>query len=268
MLEFMSATKKKTEATKIVSTIESLIEKKFEGYKNLSYNTNTKGYDYEFTVFKILKEYLGSRFIFLRPHIIDKELNYIDILSTKGGNEVDIAAIFKSTIPKEILRTEKTSFVFYDSVAFIIEVKSVLNHQSLMKDLSKMEKITQLPLDTERFPVMVGSQFVVQDRPLRILVYEKKSIQEKILNSILNGNNFWDLIFVVKDKITIVNKLNIPFAKFFAENIKREPTTNKVAYWHDVPFIALLLMIVLSVPDPPTVNVIKSLIKLVSFAYH
>jgi hypothetical protein len=71
----------KKEAINIVNTVESLIQKKYEGYKNLSYNANTKGYDYESVVFKILKEYLGSRFDFyLRPHIIDKELNYTDVL--------------------------------------------------------------------------------------------------------------------------------------------------------------------------------------------
>jgi hypothetical protein len=44
---------RKKEAKKIVTIIESLIQKKFEGYKNLSYNANTKGYDYEFVVFSL-----------------------------------------------------------------------------------------------------------------------------------------------------------------------------------------------------------------------
>src|SRR5438093_9678322 len=82
---------KKAEALQFVTAIESQVENRFEEFKNLSYNANTKGFDYEYAFFKILKEYLGSRFKFyLRPHIIDKDMNYLEILG-RGENEVDIA---------------------------------------------------------------------------------------------------------------------------------------------------------------------------------
>lgn len=260
--------KKKREAMSIVTEIESLIARKFEGYKKLSYNTNTKGYDYEYAVYKILEEYLNPRFNFyLRPHLLDVDMSYLEILSKKGENEVDVAATFKSTIPNSILKTDKTSFVAYDSVAFIVEVKAVLNSQSLTNDLNKFEKIAKLPIDSKRFPIVTQSQFAIEDRPLRILVYDTASIKQETMESVLTNNDFWDIIFVVNEKVTIINKLNIPFAKFLEEEIKKVSNASKITYWFDVPFITILLMILNSTPDPQRVDIIRYFIKLASIAF-
>jgi hypothetical protein len=224
---------KKAEALRFITAIESQVENMFEQFKNLSYNANTKGFDYEYAFFKILKEYLGSRFNFyLRPHIIDKEMKYLEILG-RGENEVDIAATFKSTIPRVVLRTKKTDFVLFDTIAFLVECKAVLNSQSIRKDLSKLEKLASLGVDPNRFSDTRGSEFIMVDRPLRILLYERKLIKEQKLNSVLNGNNFWDLIYLTKDKITIVNKSTIPFANFLQEKIRGSVTTTQVMDWED-----------------------------------
>lgn len=248
---------KKKEANKIANGIESMVEKKFEGYKNLSYNTNTKGYDYEFAIFKILKEYLSSRFNFyLRSHLIDKEMKYLETLSKKGENEIDIIATFKSTIPKIILKTDKTYFVPYDAVAFLVEVKSILNRQNLIKDLNKLEKIASLPINSNRFGGYIGSKFAITDRPLRILIYAETSITQKTLEYILLNNEFWDLIYVVKDRVTIGNKTNIPFIKFLIKEQNKPVNVNRIAYMSDYPFIFLLLLILMTIPDPNQVNII------------
>jgi len=260
-------TSRKLEASKIVNTLESLIQKKYDEFKELSYNANTKGYDYESIIYEIFKEYLDSRFDFyLRPHIIDKNMNYVEVLKT-GENEVDVAAIFKATVPKLIVKTNKTSFIFLDSIAFLVECKAVLNSQSIVDDLDKLEKLASLPIDPNRFSNVTGSEFMVTERPLRILVYERKSIKEQVLNTTLNGSKYWDLIFVVKDKVTIINKSTIPFAKFLEENTRNTVSTSLVMYWHDVPFTILLSMILMTVPDPMSVNVIKQFVNLVSIAY-
>jgi hypothetical protein len=258
---------RKLEASKIVNTLESLIQKRYDEFKELSYNANTKGYDYESIIYEILKEYLNSRFDFyLRPHIVDKDMNYVAVFKT-GENEVDIATTFKSTIPKLIIKTSKTSFIFLDSIAFLVECKAVLNSQSIANDLDKLEKISSLPIDANRFSDVRGSEFMVEDRPLRILVYERKSIKEEVLNSTLNASKYWDLIFIVKDKITIINKSTIPFAEYLQKKLRTNITTTVVIKWQDVPFTILLIMILMTVPDPMSVNVIKQLTKLVSAAF-
>ncbi len=35
------------------------------------------------------------------------------------------------------------------------------------------------------------------------------------------NNNFWDLILIVEDKFNLVNKLNIPYAKFQEKRLKK-----------------------------------------------
>jgi len=214
-----------------------------------------------------LKDYLGPRFNFhLRPHIIDREMKYLEILST-GENEVDIAATFKSTTPRVILKTDKTNFVFFNSIAFLIECKAVLNLQSLNNDLSKLGKIANLPVNPNRFSNILGPKFAVKERPLRILVYHRRSIKTESLETVLSANIFWDIIFVVNKKITIVNKSTIPFAKSYLEERLGKKSKTGISYWHDVPFMALILMILESVPEPLTVNLMNDFAKLVSIAY-
>jgi len=258
---------RKKEALNFVTAIESQVEKKFEGYKNLSYNANTKGYDYEFAIFKIFKDYLGSRFNFyLRPHIIDREMKYLEILN-KGENEVDIAATFKSTTPRVILKTDKTNFVFFNSIAFLVECKAILNLQSLSNDLNKLKKIAALPVNPKRFTAVFGPKYAVKERPLRILVYHRRSIKDQSLESVLAASIFWDIIFVVNKKITIVNKSTVPFAKNYLEKSLGKVSKSQISYWRDVPFMALILMILESVPEPLTVNLMNDFGKLVSTAY-
>jgi hypothetical protein len=165
----------KEQAQSLIRSINFEMKAKFETFKQINYNPNTKGFDYEKTLSSLLNIYLGAVFdIYNRASLIDVNMEYLEIFST-GENEIDIIAVYKNTFPKVVTKIEDTNFIPYDSVGFIIEVKSRLDKTNLSNDLTKLEKISKLKLSSDRLgSAIIGGSDVV-DRPLRILFYYQKA---------------------------------------------------------------------------------------------
>ena len=132
---------KKTEAKKFLEGIENGLKSEFNNLRDKHFNTNTKGYEYE----KILKDFLASYFggiydFHVRVPLVDIELEALSVFSS-SENEFDVVATYKTVVPRIVLKVHETSFLPYDAVAFIAEVKQTVTKAGLESDLKKFDKL-------------------------------------------------------------------------------------------------------------------------------
>lgn len=130
--------------SEILKKIQAGFREEFDKIREMRYNPNTKGYDYEKILKEFYEQYLGNLFNFYtRVPLYDKELKCKNILRNEE-NEFDVVATYKNALPKIVLQRGKTPFIPYDSTAFITEVKQTLTKSNLNKDLKKLGKLSML----------------------------------------------------------------------------------------------------------------------------
>jgi hypothetical protein len=254
--------KKKKEARRFIDAIHSRLQDEFERYKDIHYNPNTKGANYEKVIADLLKDYLGAKFnIHNRSQLIDANMDYLANFD-RGSVEVDIIGTFKTAVPNLILKIVDTELIPYDAVGFLVEVAKKMEKEKLEEDLTKLQKIGRLAITANRFGLTVGGNYLV-DRPLRILFYVENDIAENTLNQLLvQFYDAWDAVMILNENKILVN-MSLKFAKALSPD---QPETIKILGWGGNAFMMLLLIILTTTPTPLSVNVIQTFINLDTFS--
>jgi hypothetical protein len=222
-------------------------------------NQNTKGFEFEKSIARTLGDYLGSEFEFhVRSQIIDVNLDYLNIFSV-GQNEFDIVATFRSASPKIIMRIGDAEYVPYDSVAFILEIKTKMDKTRLADDLEKLKKLALLPLTKTRFSLIIASDKFVM-RPLRLLFYYESSIDETTESKLLTDYyEYWDVIYKIQNDEVILNS-SLPAVKHIMS--LHGINQNIIKWGGNNCAVVLLTIISSSVPTPLRVNIIETFLNL------
>jgi hypothetical protein len=256
-------------AESLRKAIEGQIKNNIECFKNIIYNTNTKGADYENVICELLNNYLGSRFDFYnRAHIIDSEMEYLKFFKT-GANEIDVVGTFNTTAPKIVLKAGGLVIVPYDAVALLSQVKSKLDSQKLHEDLISLENIMRLKVSPNRFLPHEVSGFDEKRpcKPFRLLVYFQKSIDDNSMERLSTQySEVWDALLLVDEEELLINR-DLPFVNsLFKEGLQDKNPNKTFLPWKDAPFTILLTMITRTIPVPLAVDVNRTLLKIVFFA--
>jgi hypothetical protein len=226
----------------------------------------------------LLNAYLGSRFEFYnRAQIVDIDMKYTRIFQG-GAREIDVVGTFNTTAPKIVLKAGHSVIIPYDAIALLAEVKSVLNRKTLREDLEKLGKIMQLRTFKNRFLIkkitginekVFGFKEMRPDKPFRLLVYFKTPKDNTILDDLLSQySGVWDAVFLVDKENVILNK-DLPFAKALLKGRLSDRSPNsKFMIWKDFPFLMLLLVITRTIPIPPAVDVMATLLNIANLAWN
>lgn len=188
----------------LLDGVDKNLRNRFDTIREVHYNPNTKGGNYEKILAQYLREYLDTLVDFhIRSAILDATLEVLNIFP-KGGNEFDVVATYKTATPKIVLKTGDMSYIPYDAVAFFIEVKQTLSKSKLEDDLKKYKKLLELQL-SNRFRSKLGPVTRI-DYPMKILFYYENEISKGTLEKILVENNdFWDILIIYQDNIMYAN---------------------------------------------------------------
>lgn len=188
----------------VLEKTESQLRAKFAEIHEKTYNSNTKGYNYEETVQEFFSNYLGGAFDFLlRKGVLDAELKALSVFKT-SENEFDVVATFKDAVPKLVYEP----FVPYDSVAFIIEVKQTLDSSNLKKDLNKLDKLRTFKTGQKfpRYAYPLHATFLKLTRPLRILFcYEARISRQRFSETLDSYKEAWDMLLVLSEDMVLLN---------------------------------------------------------------
>lgn len=246
---------KKVEAIKLLEAIEEEFKDKFDELRKKHFNPNTKGYEYEKILKDFLESYLSGLYEFhARVPLIDVALDALSIF-TSGGNEFDVVSTYKTAVPKIVFKAHETSFVPYDAVAFIVEVKQTLTKTVLENDLKKLDKLSKLKIG-ERFGVLFTGDYVIQ-RPLRILFYYESEIADATALGMLNKyRNAWDFMAILMDDVLFGN----PSLPIIGKRFK----TDRISRFKGYPLLQLMLATTTSLPCPPIVNAWSLFVNLLS----
>lgn len=253
----------------MLENLEEALKSDWREYRRQSFNANTKGAAYEKALAALLTEYLGEVFeIRTRTAIIDRELDCFQKLSP-GQNEIDIVASFKQSKPHIVFESQDMTWVPYNGVAFVCEVKSELKTTSLREDLAKLNKLRELGVDpSDRFGVLISGDSTVQHQ-MMTLAYDKSSeVSEESLVDILENNlTTWDLVLLVEEDVLIANP-NLPFSQQVGVEMEdgRKMNFNGTTIgdedlmMYPSGFLWFLSYICTSIPHPPVVQTINPLI--------
>jgi|YelNatPaOPRAMG01_1025707.scaffolds.fasta_scaffold52470_2 hypothetical protein len=249
---------KKAEAIRLLVGIDEGLKGRFNELRNKHFNPNTKGYEYEKILKEFLESYLSGLYDFhVRTPLIDAELEALSIF-TSAENEFDVVSTYKTAIPRIVLKINDTSFIPYDAVAFIVEVKQTLTKAALENDLKKLDKLSKLKTSESRFGAFVYGDYVIQ-RPLRILFYYESEIADiTTLNLLSNYGCAWDLMAVLMDNIMFGN----PSLPIIGKHFK----TDKILRFTDYPLLQLMIAMTTSLPCPIVANAWPLFINLLSIA--
>jgi hypothetical protein len=248
----------KKQATDMLTEMEQDLKNNFNTIKTKHYNQNTKGYDYENVLKDFLEAYLGGIYDFhSRVPLIDAELQALSVFR-QGKNEFDVVGTFKTAMPRIIFKTRKTSFIPYDAVAFIAEVKQTLTKNTLEDDLKKLSKLSSLKIG-DRWQVSVRGQYCIE-RPLRILFYYEARIAGRTMRTLLEyRQDAWDLLLILKSDLLVGNPCLPAIGKRFG--------TDQLFFFKEFPLLHMMLITTSSLPCPPIVNAWGLFIKLLGIHY-
>ena len=243
------------DVAKLLEATEEELKSRFYKLREKHFNRNTKGYEYEKILKAFLEPYLGGLFDFhIRVPLIDSEMEILSTFSL-DENDFDVVCTYKTAIPKIVFKAYETSFLPYDAVAFIVEVKQTLTKTSLEDDLKKLDKLHKLEVG-KRFGVHFSTKYSIQ-RPLRILFYYESDIAEETLLVLQKKyQNAWDFITILMDGTIFGN----PSMPIIGERLK----TGKIAVAKSHPLLRLMLYTTTSLPCPPIVNTWSLFINLLS----
>lgn len=191
-------TKGEEYAYTILNSFSDALNNRFQECKASNYDANTKGGQYEKVVSKFMETYFGGVLDFhTRAQVLDISLNCLRLFR-RNSNNFDVVATFRAAIPRLIYSTGDITFVPLDSVALVAEVKDTLTKTFLKDDLEKLKLFSDLPFSVDRFYPLITKENQVP-RPLRLLVYGSKSINDRTLFSLMmDYRPYWDILVVVE----------------------------------------------------------------------
>lgn len=235
------------ELHKIAEEIEKELRDRFENVRSVNYNPNIKGQNYEKILKEFLEPYLPGIYDFhLRAAILDADLEASKKFKT-GENEFDVVATYKISKPRLVFQLENFTFVPYDAVAFLIEVKQTLTKDAITKDLEKLRKLNSLKLTDRRFGPSIGGS-VTTKSILKILFYYEKEISSETLAEELGKEDSWDIAVILKDNRLLARISSFPMLK---------KADTEIGIHSGYPLFFMLNLIAATQPVPLMVNASK-----------
>jgi len=214
-------------------------------------NPNTKGYDYEDIVEEFFKKYLGNFFDFYRRvPIYDANLEFRKLFKDEE-NEFDLVAAYKNALPKIVMSIHKRAVISYDAVAFVTEVKQTLTKPHLENDMDKLRRLSLLKLGQNVFIPPIRTPFSLA-RPLRILFYFEREIDEKLLWGSLVKSEHWCDFLVIADENKVFLNRHLPITKQIVADLKRQPESSVLQPTHAL--MKLMYYLTMTVQYPMLVN--------------
>lgn len=198
----------------LISNFQTQLEHQWSRFRDIEADDSARGSSYETALQELLKEYFGGRFdILSNCSIMDSQLACFDSFSDQSENEIDVVGLFSHASPRIILQETDVNWVPLQGVSFLCEVKSRIDKGRLESDLEKLGIVRSLEEDPdERFGTKVHGDYCV-DHQVHCLVYDRSSISDKALNSLLEDNTSWDMVLIVEDDVLVVNK-SLPVSEY------------------------------------------------------
>jgi hypothetical protein len=127
-------------------------------------------------------------------------MEYLRLLP-QGKNELDVVGTFNNSYPKIVMKVgEQENYIPYDGVAFMVEIKTTINKDTLTSDLEKFEIINHLPLSQDRLGGAIAGGDYTTEKPIRILLYFESQIDNNIMHSLLQEQySAWDIVFIQRN---------------------------------------------------------------------
>jgi hypothetical protein len=119
----------KNQATHLLNCIEDEIRDKFKRYKDIVYNSGTKGTDCELIVKTALEQYLGSRFDFYnKAQVVDTKMDHLRIFNGESS-ELDIALpealVRRKILLKNMMRKNNLEGITLALLCIVINYKTM-----------------------------------------------------------------------------------------------------------------------------------------------
>lgn len=198
----------------LINNFQTQLEQEWSRFRNMEGDDSARGSSYESAFRDLLTEYFGGRFdIYTNCSVMDTNLSCFDEFGNGVNNEVDVVSLFSHATPRIVLREGDMTWVPLEGVSFLCEIKSQVDKRRLSSDLKKLSILRNLELDpNDRFGVTVSGDYSVEHQ-IHCLVYDKSSISDDSLNSLLEDTDVWDLVLLVEDDVLIVNQ-TLPVQQF------------------------------------------------------
>lgn len=192
---------------RLINRFQTQLKHDWSRFRDIEGDDSARGNSYESAFRDLLAEYFGGRFdIYTNCSVMDTHLSCFDEFGNGVSNEVDVVSLFSHATPKIVLREREMTWIPLEGVSFLCEIKSRVDKGRLKSDLEKLSVLRSLETDPDdRFGITVSGDYSV-DHQIHCLVYDKSSISDDSLNSLLDGTNAWDLVLLVEDDILIVNQ--------------------------------------------------------------
>lgn len=248
------------DAQQLIQGFENALRSEWRQFREQSFNANTKGEAYEIALMNLLDQYFGSVLKFRnRSKMVDSELECFTLFSD-GENEFDIVASYRATTPNIVFEIGEMTWVPYDGVSFVVEVKKNLTKTNFKADLEKLQKLSALRGDSSgRFHQHTRSAYSVNHQ-LRCLVYDEEEISDASKNELMEEyKDIWDLILIVENDEIYINS-TLPILEFlFPDDGDWSPhwiyTENGLALF--------ILAVAVSIPYPHTVYAADPILNLI-----
>ena len=238
----------------LAQEVQEGLYRQWRGYRNLHYNANTKGAAYEKAFANFLDDYFGNTFdVRTRTAVLDDELKTLELFS-KGESELDIVVSFKQTIPQLVLDAGGMSWVAYNGVAFICEVKSRLTTSALRNDLDKISKLREVERAEDDITFIREHKYYKREQMLLLVYDQNESTTESILGILYDNLEQWDMVLSVEDNILLINP-HLPYTETFESKEGEITIASPGLLW-------LLVLIPASIPVNPWVITANPFIKL------
>lgn len=280
-----------TDPGAIIEGFNEKLRFQWREYRRQAFNANTKGAVFENTLQEFLLDYFGGVYdVRTRTAVIDEYLECFDVFNSEN-NEFDVVSSFQQSVPRLIFKSDEMTWVPYDGVAFISEVKSEINTTKLESDLEKFAKLKKIESDNlqNRFSRDTpGTRMYVElepgekgygemmnvDHQLKCLVYDNASISESSLRERLQvDTEIWDLLLIVEENILFISP-KLPFANFWKKRmvdafspVIEEGTIDKNSFPDIVALkdglVWFVILISISIPRPQPFDVSPALLQLV-----
>lgn len=198
----------------LISNFQTQLEHQWNRFRAIDADDSSRGSSYERALQDLLEEYFGGRFdILSNCSIMDSELACFEAFGKNSENEIDVVALFSHASPRIILRETDVNWIPLEGVSFLCEVKSRIDKGRLESDLEKLQILRSLEIEPDdRFGTKVHGDYSV-DHQLHCLVYDRSSIADETLNTLLSDTNAWDMVLLVENDTLIVNS-SIPVIKY------------------------------------------------------
>lgn len=228
-------TSRNDEIATLFEGIQRQLREDWREFRDQHHNPSNKGASYEEALAEFLEKYYwGVYEIQTEAVIIDQDLEVFDVFDTgRGENEIDVVGLFESARPRIVFKIGEMSYVPLRGVAFLCEVKSKIDAGRLEKDLSKLEKVTELiDMNGSRWGMAQTGSYTTSHQ-IRCLIYDENSISSReLVDKVIEYQDAWDILLIVEDNTLLINStlpifsdLQDPIANLELEDITGESTT-------------------------------------------